>query len=552
MKLVSLFERQAGRSAWTRLMLTTLVGGLLTTLVVTVVNGATASELKVESWQYAITFALFIVGMYLTHRSSAQQIIEIFELTNADLRKRFAAHVRGASLRSIETLGTRLNHAIGDLAYLASTLESWVSGVRYVALIICMTMSVALISRSALVLWCVALGLIGGYLRSRLQAIRAEFVHVGDQSAVLGGKVEQLMDGFVQAKLDRGVAASLAADIEQASKALYGLQTKVENTKARAYIGSFATMYLIGSGAAVFSALGEMYFQPSEAYELVVFFELAWAPLFGVLMAAPEMVRAEASTEAILRIVDNLPQEPEANADAGNKSFVTLELEDVEFSYAGAADERGFSVGPLNLTIRRGDLVLVTGGNGSGKTTLLKTLMGLYVPDHGRLIVDGVRVTEQRRANWRNQFTTIMSHQHLFDRLYGLQNIDADQVTKWIDRLGLAGVTAYRDGRFTNLALSTGQKMRLAMVVAMLEDRPICVFDEWTANQDPESTHWYYDTLLPELLAAGKTVIAVSHDRRFFERADHWVIMAGGRILEEKRRASMGEIHADADVQVGS
>jgi putative pyoverdin transport system ATP-binding/permease protein len=545
MKLISLLARQAGQSAWNRLMLLTLVGGLLTTLVVTVVNAATGAELKVHSWQYAIVSALLIAGMYLTNRSSTRQIIEIFEHTNADLRRRFAAHVRGAPLRSIETLGARLNHAIGDLAYLASTLESWVSGLRQVAFIICTTLSVALISRSALILWCVALGLIGGYLRSRLQVIRAEFAHVSDQSAVLGGKVEQLIDGFIQAKLDHRVAASLASDIEQASKALYARQTKVENIKARAFIGSFATMYVIGSGAAVFSSLGKMYFTSAEAYELVIFFEMVWAPLFGVLMAAPEIARAEASTEAILHIVDNLPQEPEADP-YDQPSFGMLELDGVEFSYAGARDERGFSVGPLNLTIRRGDLVLVTGGNGSGKTTLLKTLMGLYVPDHGRLLVDGLPVTERRRPNWRNRFTTIMSHQHLFDRLYGLQNIDADRVTNWIERLGLTGITAYSDGRFTNLALSTGQKMRLAMVVAMLEDRPICVFDEWTANQDPESTHWYYDTLLPELLAAGKTVIAVSHDKRFFERADHCVIMAGGRILEEERRASNEKIHADA------
>ena len=78
--------------------------------------------------------------------------------------------------------------------------------------------------------------------------------------------------------------------------------------------------------------------------------------------------------------------------------------------------------------------------------------------------------------------------------------------------------------------------MRLAMVVALLEDRPICVFDEWTANQDPETTRWYYDTLLPELLAAGKTVIAVSHDQRFFDRASLLVRMERGEIVESERR----------------
>ena len=534
MKLLSLQAQKAGPIGSFGIVAVTILAGLLTALVVTVVNTATTSN-KDMGWGAAL-FAALILGMYLAQRLASKRIIATFEDTSADLRQRFAAQVRAAPLRAIETLGARLARTVGDLSFLATTLESWVSGVRNLAFLVCTTLSVMLISSSALILWCVTLGMIGLHLWSRLRLIRAKFKHLGDQSAALGVKVEQLIDGFVQAKLDGRIAASLADEIEEATKALYEQQNAVEDIKTRAFVGSFAMMFLIGSCTAAFVPVATAYFTPNEAYQMVMFFELAWAPLFGLLIAAPEMARSAAATQSIVHVLDELPQEPEPVADCCDlRDFERLELRQIEFAYSDAEKHRGFDVGPLDLCIQRGDLVLVTGGNGSGKTTLLKTLIGLYRPSRGELAIDGQILAERQLATWRSRFTTIMSHQHLFDRLYGLPDIQPERVTSLLERLGLAGVTDYQNGCFTNLTLSTGQKMRLAMVVALLEERPVCVFDEWTANQDPETTRWYYDTLLPELRAAGTTVIAVSHDQRFFDRGDHLVVMERGQIVRHQR-----------------
>jgi len=170
---------------------------------------------------------------------------------------------------------------------------------------------------------------------------------------------------------------------------------------------------------------------------------------------------------------------------------------------------------------------------------IMKLLLGLYTPDRGTLLKDGRRVADL--AGWRARFTAIMSHQYLFDRLYGLEGVDPDRIGELLDRLGIADTVSMRDGAFTHLSLSAGQRMRLAMVVALLEDRPVCVFDEWTANQDPEMTHWYYDVLLPELRAPGKTVLAVSHDDRFFDRADHFVRLDHGRVEVSTREGRVDE-----------
>lgn len=521
---------------WKRLLGLTIAGGLLAALTVTTVNGSSAAGVELGSWWRATIFALILVGMYGARRAASRLFIEDFERTSAELRRRFAASLRQAPLRALETLGDRLERATGDLAFLSTTLEACVSGVQHLAFALCMTVAIALISLKALGLWLFALAVVAVRLRSRLQAMQEELRGLGGESAKLGAQVEALVDGFVQVKLDGRIAASLAAEIDETARVLYDRQNAVEDIGTQAFVGSFALMFLLGSGLAAFAPTATVGLEPAEAYEMVVFFELAWAPLFGVVTAFPEILRAEVAAARILDTIADLPPEQEPGEEPPGAAFKTLELRDAEFAYEAGEGSAGFAVGPLNLGIRQGDLVLVTGGNGSGKTTMLKLLLGLYPPSRGVITIDGKAVLPSRQQQLRDSFTTIMSHQHVFDRLYGLSDVDPTRVNGLLEKLGIAEVIAYRNGAFSDLALSTGQTMRLAMVVALLEDRPVCVFDEWTANQDPETTHWYYDTLLPELLAAGKTVIAVSHDQRFFDRADLLVQMERGQLVRSERR----------------
>jgi len=535
MKVLDLLVRHAGDGKL-KLLAATAGGGVLAALVVTIVNAASAAGVTLGSWWRAAIFVLVLGGMYFARRLASKRLIDVFERASADLRCRFATCLREAPLRALETLGPRIERTTGDLAFLANTLESWVSGVQHLAFVLCITLAIGLMSGRALVLWCFTLGLLSVGLWTRLRRLRSALDELGGFSATLGSRVEQMVDGFVQAKLDGRVADGLADDIEGAAAALYGRQNVVEDIATRAFVGGFAVLFLVGSGVAAFAPSATIGFDPAEAYEMVIFYELSWAPLFGVLTAAPEMARAEAAARSVLDTIEMLPAD-----DVGDERgdlpppFATLELRQVEFAYDSAEASHDFVVGPLDLCIRRGELVLVTGGNGSGKTTMLKMLLGLYPPARGHLAVDGLRLAPGDHGSWRDRFTTIMSHQHLFDRLYGLHEVTPERMAELLARLGLTDIVAYRDQNFTDLALSTGQKMRLAMVAALLEDRPVYVFDEWTANQDPETTRWYYDVLLPELLAAGKTVVAVSHDDRFFDRADHLVRMDQGRIVLDHR-----------------
>jgi putative ATP-binding cassette transporter len=225
--------------------------------------------------------------------------------------------------------------------------------------------------------------------------------------------------------------------------------------------------------------------------------------------------------------------------------FADIRLQGLSFSYVDQDGNELFRVGPLDLDIRRGEILFVMGGNGSGKTTLLKLLTALYYPTAGRLLVDDRPIEGAALRPYHELFSAIFADFHLFPKLYGLSDVTETAVQQLLSRFQLGEKTAFVGDHFTNLQLSTGQRKRLALIVALLEDRPVYIFDEWAADQDPEFRRYFYEQLLPELAARGKTVIAVTHDDRYFHVAHRVVKMELGRIVSVENVAPRG--HADAE-----
>lgn len=256
---------------------------------------------------------------------------------------------------------------------------------------------------------------------------------------------------------------------------------------------------------------------------LVLFF----LPTSALIEHVPRLMIASLSLQRLLRFqqqLDALPPEPVADDSATPPAFQELRDEDISFRYA-AGDAQPFAIGPLSLTFRAGEIVFLTGGNGSGKTTLLKVLTGLYPIAGGQIYLNGVPVAA---APQRELFAPIFSDFHLFDRLYGLPALDAAPVNDLLKRLELDAVVQFAAQQFSTLAVSAGQQKRLALAAALLEAKPIYVFDEWAADQDPHFRQYFYAEVLPALKAQGKTVLAVTHDDRYFASADRVVRMEEG------------------------
>ena len=188
----------------------------------------------------------------------------------------------------------------------------------------------------------------------------------------------------------------------------------------------------------------------------------------------------------------------------------------------------------MDFEIRSGEIVFIVGGNGSGKSTLLMLVLGLYKATEGRICLNGHTLDESNRESYQQLFSAVLADFHLFEELSYKQDPQLSRRTaEYLKLLQLDHRVEVQSGRYSTVALSSGQRKRLALVSAYLEDRPIYVFDEWAADQDPEFRSLFYRTLLPDLRAAGKAVIAITHDEFYFDTADRVVRMADGRVEVE-------------------
>jgi putative pyoverdin transport system ATP-binding/permease protein len=267
-------------------------------------------------------------------------------------------------------------------------------------------------------------------------------------------------------------------------------------------------------------------------YTLAVLFLIT--PLTIILNQIPAVERAALSAERIEELGLSLAEaKPESLAllPAPDVSWRRLELIDVMHVYRHEGADEEFELGPITLEMEPGELIFLIGGNGSGKTTFVKLLMGLYQPDSGEIRVDGKLITDAERDDYRQRFSVVFYDFYLFERLFGAESGDLDaRGQSYLEVLQLSHKLQIKDGKLSTLDLSQGQRKRLALLNAYLEDRPIYIFDEWAADQDPQFKQVFYYQLLPDLKARGKTVIVISHDDRYYSLADRVIKLESGKL----------------------
>ncbi len=249
-----------------------------------------------------------------------------------------------------------------------------------------------------------------------------------------------------------------------------------------------------------------------------------------ILKSVPTVIRASFAIDELdgmrATLADALRDEL---PDGGSADFKKISGVDLLYSYYDHDGALSFTMGPTSMELSKGEMLFIVGGNGSGKSTLLKAFTRLYQPQGGSLLWDGTPVVPANARAYRSLFSSVFSDFHLFDRLYGMDHVPEERVNALLEDLGIAHKTRYQDGRFTNTDLSTGQRKRLALAVALLEERPILVLDELAADQDPEFRQRFYGELVPRWKAEGRSLIIVSHDDRYFHIADRTMILADGR-----------------------
>ncbi len=260
-------------------------------------------------------------------------------------------------------------------------------------------------------------------------------------------------------------------------------------------------------------------------------------PLQILLNTLPQLSRANIAlknTEELGFMLATQGSDQAGELQSVPAAWHSLELDAITHTYHREGESEDFILGPIDLRFKPGELVFITGGNGSGKTTLVKLLIGLYQPEKGCILMDGEPVGDANREIYRQYFSAVFSDFYLFDEMLGLIKPELDnQAREFLVTLKLSHKVQILDGKLSTTELSQGQKKRLALLTAYLEDRQIYIFDEWAADQDPQFKGVFYLQLLPELKRKGKTVIVISHDDRYYSVADRVIKLDEGQVVSD-------------------
>jgi putative ATP-binding cassette transporter len=523
-----------------RLIIAGVFAGVLNTALIFLLTLAAgkATHGSTDLWDLArvavCLWAFWASKGFLMHRMTV-----IVEGVVRTVRLRLIDKVFRSNLLSIESIGRApLFNVVSTHANMISRAStSIISGATSLVLVVCVFLIILWLSGAAFLITAATLGFIIGTFwlnQKRTSAAMAE-VTVTDNRFVDG--FGELLDGFKELKMNSNKSRDFNEEhLKPLAAAAEGARIEAGFNVNRSVLLATAALFVL-LAAVVFLVPVIASEQASKVLAVATLIIFIIGPLGEIVMAFPTLNQALESIKEIERIERRLdaPDQPgvaESVADTEPPfRFAEIDCSRIAFSYRDERGQTAFSLDPFDFKLSPGELVFITGGNGSGKSTFLKVLAGLYPPASGEIFVNAVAVRPQNRQSYRNLFSPIFSDFHLFDRVYGIKEIDRERLDQLLLMTELSEKTSMAGHQITNIDLSSGQRKRLALVLALLEDRSIFLFDEWAAEQDPPFRRKFYREILPELKRQGKTVVAVTHDDDQYDVADRVLTMQFGNFV---------------------
>jgi putative ATP-binding cassette transporter len=535
--------RTERRGSLRKLLFMSSLGGISSAAILAAINsGAQAADGGKKASLWAL--ALFVVALFLFIKTQVYVTTTItgeIEAVIHRLRVRLMNHIRHSELLTVDQIGrSRIVAAItGDTAILTQASNTLCYSVQAPILIIFVGFYVAYLSFSAFAVSVVIVTLAATIFHFRSRRLAQQRATAAGHERRLFDRLADFIDGFREVRLHAGRSDDLFDDAVEVSRAAADIKIRTQAETFKLIASAQSYMYLC-LAAVVFvvptfseTLSGGAITKTTTALLFVI------GACFGLVQSIPVLLNANSAADRLAKLEADFRATiaPDAAPAKVPKRFDKIEMRNVVFRYSDAASDTTFKTGPLDFTLRAGELVFVTGGNGSGKSTFLLLLAGLYPPDSGEITLDDVRVDDSTRDEYRALISGIFFDYHLFRRLYGIHDPDPAEVDRLLRQFRLESKTGLSDGGFRTLDLSGGQRRRLALVVSLLEKRPIMLLDEWTAEQDPEFRRKFYEELLPAIMQAGATVVVITHDDRYLDELNlpaRRIRMDEGRIVDQR------------------
>ncbi|SAL73644.1 cyclic peptide transporter [Caballeronia arvi] len=534
MKFIKLLFAEAKRGHVPLLLASTLPGVMMSGVIALVTTVANYDQSKGPNIYLMGFFIIASVALLLAMNYALNATTVV--ISNFILQKRLniARAVRSLDLEAYENIGPiRVDYAIGrDLQTIEEAAPTVIVLIYFVTQLLSSALYIGYLSLIAFAITLLFLSVATFFYRSSYAYAEALSKEATELESAFRSSFDHLLRGFREIKMNARRDTDLFDNyIVQRALAVQDLRVSSGRGFNRGQTLSDAFFYGL-LGCMVF--LTPYYISdtstPAKIILVIVFSGGAIASLIQALPAVSRADLAVDRLDALEGELDQAKRAAEAGA-GGNKAELVhgITLSGVSYRYKNGDGQQGFAVGPCDLFIKAGEVTFIAGGNGSGKSTLINLITQLYAQDAGEVRWDATTVADDNAAAYRQLFSVIFSDFHLFDRLYGLDAAH-DDLADLIREMDLSEKVHYKQGRFSTTDLSSGQRKRLAMVSALAEGRPVLIFDEWAADQDPQFRRYYYEKLLPRLKAAGKTIIAVSHDDRWFKAADKVIWMEEGKV----------------------
>lgn len=516
-----------------------IVAGISSTGILIVISRA-LTKADAPGQFLAWSFLGLCLFVPLSRFVSQVLLVRLSQAAMFDLRMQLSCRILGTPLRRLEEIGAHrlLATLTEDVAVITNGLVSIPTICLQGAVLVCCMVYLAWLSGIVfvgvfvLILMGVTIFQLGVRIAMRFIRLARE-----DQDALFS-HFRAMTQGTKELKLHQHRRQSFLLRVLQETAASYRRHSTTGSV-VYTLVGSSAQILhfgVIGLVIFVLPSFREIDTATLVSYAVLLLYMMV--PLDVLTATLPNLGRANIALRKVESLGLKLTPGGYENSEARvrtipARSWNRLALVDVTHSYHRERENSSFVLGPINFTLHPGELTFIIGGNGSGKTTLAKILCGLYVPEGGEIRWDGKAVTEENLELHRHHFSVVFSDSYLFDSLLGLESPQLDaKAAEYLLEFQLNHKVQIQAGTLSTTELSQGQRKRLALLTAYLEDREIYIFDEWAADQDPEFREIFYYKILPELKARGKTLIVISHDDRYYHIADRIVKLDSGRVEE--------------------
>ncbi len=536
------FVRSEMQGSLRKLLLMSSLGGISSAAILAAINaGAQAADQGKKASLWAL--ALFVVALYLFIKTQIYVTTTItgeIEAVVHRFRVRLMNEIRHSELLAVDRIGrSRIISAItGDTAILTQASNTLCYSVQAPILLLFVGIYVAYLSFSAFVMSVVIVTMASAIFHFRSRRLTQQRAAAIVQERRLFDRLADFLDGFKEVRLHAGRSDDLFDDAVEVSRAATNIKIRTQTETFKLIASAQSYMYLL---LATVVFVVPTFSEPLSAGSITktttaLLFVIG--ACFGLVQSIPVLLNANAAADRLAKLeFDFRATAREAVSTKVPRRFDRIEMRDVVFRYTDDSSDTTFKIGPIDFTLQSGELVFLTGGNGSGKSTLLLLLAGLYPPDSGEITLDGVPVNDDTRDEYRALISGIFFDYHLFRRLYGIADLDPAELDRLLRQFRLESKTDVSNGEFRTLDLSGGQRRRLALVISLIEKRPILLLDEWTAEQDPEFRKKFYEELLPGIMQAGATVVVITHDDRYLDELNlpaRRIRMDEGRIIDQR------------------